>query len=635
MPDKKDTTVMPSQIDVHAELPAETGREPQDSAPVRYAGMAAGWTVIAIAIAILYEVLGRLFFDRGTNWVFEVSGYALIWFTFLSGGFALGRHRHIHVEILADRLTQRSQLFLRVAGLVLIWCYLAVLLFFTLETTFAAFETGERSPTPARVPMALVYVIMAIGLVFFLYQASISLIRDARELAKSSGPINAKSLAAFAVVVAGGIVAWSFSPPTGLLILLFALLFAGLPVFAVLGTVGSFGLFMVQGLDIGLGQSALLAFKATDSYTLLAIPLFILAGIVLQRGGIGADLYRLATTGLGGVRGGLGIATVLACGVFAAISGSSVATAAAIGLIAIPEMVRRGYQPRKVYGLMAAGGTLGILIPPSTAMILYSSLTNVSTGQLFMGGVVPGILLMVLFGIFVYFTTDRKSTTTPKSTRAETNQALLRGGPALALPVIVLGGIYLGIFTATEAAAVALVYAVVLSLVQKRLKVKEIPSVIAEGTLSSGMIMMIIVGAITLGGVITYLRIPNMVVSAVEESGLSVMWVMVLIVLGYIILGMFLEVVSIMLITLPIVYPLVTSLGVDGLWFGVFLVILMELSLLTPPVGLNLFVIKDVAKAPFSVVLRGAMPYWYILLLMLVILAVFPQLVTWLPGQVF
>ena len=631
MPDKEETTVLQSDSQVQAEV----GRSSQDSAPVRYAGMAAGWTVIAIALAILYEVLSRLFFGRGTNWVFEISGYALIWFTFLSGGFALGRHRHIHVEILVDRLTIKSQLFLRVAGLVLIWCYLAVLLFFTLESTISAFETGERSPTPARVPMAIVFVIMAIGLAFFLYQASISLIKDARELTKTSGHVNIKSLATFAVVAAVGVVVWSFSPPSSLLILLFALLFAGLPVFAVLGSVGSFGLFMLQGLNIGLGQSALLAFKATDSYTLLAIPLFILAGIVLQRGGIGADLYRLGATGLGGVRGGLGIATVLACGFFAAISGSSVATAAAIGLIAIPEMVRRGYQPRKVYGLVAAGGTLGILIPPSTAMILYSGLTNVSTGQLFMGGVVPGILLMLIFGIFVFVTTDRKSTMTAKSTQAEKNQALLRAGPALALPIIVLGGIYLGVFTATEAAAAALVYAIVLSLVQKRLKVKEIPSVIAEGTLSSGMIMMIIVGAITLGGVITYLRIPNILVSAIEESGLSVMWVMVLIVLGYIILGMFLEVVSIMLITLPIVYPLVTSLGVDGLWFGVFLVILMELSLLTPPVGLNLFVIKDIARAPLAVVLRGAVPYWFILLLMLVILAIFPQLITWLPAQVF
>ncbi|WP_256840339.1 TRAP transporter large permease subunit [Ornithinimicrobium faecis] len=617
-----------------AELPREDQVE-QVNPLVKYSAYAAGALVLLIAIAVTYEVILRLVAGHGTSWVYEYSTYTLLWFTMLAGGYVLAVRRHIHVDVIVDRLSAKTQALAQLAGSLMVLAYIALLTYFTFEMLVRAAETGQRSPTPIQVPFTLILGIMFIGLAVFTFQAVMTLWQDLKAFRSEKGKLSYPAIAIFVAAVTASIVMWPSAPEVAVLLLLFTLLFAGLPIFSVLGVVGTLGLTFIHGTITGLEATAEISRDAVTSNTLLAIPLFILAGIILQRGGLGRDLYMVAATLLGGMRGSLGIATIAACAIFASISGSSVATAGAIGLIAIPEMMRRGYKQKKVTGMLAAGGTLGILIPPSTAMIIYAGMTNESTGQLFIAGIIPGALLVLLFSLYVYFTTDRSSTHQVKYTSRERWEALRRGLPGLSMPAIVMFGIYFGLFTATEAASIALVYAAFLTFVQGRLTVRDIPSVVRDGTIASGMIAMIIVGAHLLGALITLLRIPNDLIAFVEANNFPVIGVMLGIVACYIVLGMFLEVVAVMLITLPIVYPLVISMGIDGLWFGIFVVILMELCLITPPVGLNLFVIKDIANAPLGTVIRGAAPYFFLLMFGALVIAIFPWLVTWLPSQIY
>jgi C4-dicarboxylate transporter DctM subunit len=377
----------------------------------------------------------------------------------------------------------------------------------------------------------------------------------------------------------------------------------------------------------------MIIYESLHSFTLTAIPLFILMANILIHSRISEDLYRFIHSLVGHWPGGLGIATVLFCAGFSAISGSSVATAATVGMLSVPEMLQMGYDRRFTFGLVAAGGTLGILIPPSLSMILYGALTDVSVGDLFIAGIIPGLILTGFFLIYtVIHARKRGYVRTRPAGWSERVIALRRSAWGLVLPPLVLGGIYLGWFTPTEAAGVGVVYSLTAALISRRLRILNLMPVLLSSLRTTVMVLIIIVGAILFGHVVTILHVPQRLITFLGELDAAPWQFIILVCVIFIFLGDFLEVVSITIITLPIIFPILLAMGIDPVWFAVIMTINMEFALITPPVGLNLFVIKGVVEdASLMEVFQGTLPFMLLMLAVLILVILFPQLSLWLP----
>ena len=605
------------------------------------AGSFAGYAMLFACLITTYEVIMRHFFHEPTIWVFDITCYILVWFGFLSAAYGLKEGSHINVDILVGKMNARTKVPLEIIAYALCLVYSFILLIYTWEMTLEAFLNKEAAPTVLHIPMYLVEIGMVIGSLLLCLQALRLLMARIAVLVKGNlegglGLLNnpALVLPLYLLLVVLGIWLFVVSPGAGVVVTILILLFAGVPVFTSLGIVGTLGLFLLMGVHYGLPQTAFVGLKSLDNFILLAVPMYILAGQILMSGGIGRELYDVCIKWLGHLPGGIAAATVGACAIFAAISGSSVATAAAIGLIALPEMLKRGYDPRLAYGVLAAGGTLGILIPPSGAMIIYSSITDESTGALFIGGIVPGVILAVIFALFAMFICARtgRYEKIPPFPWKERLLVFKDSFWGLLTPVIIIVTIYTGVCTPTEASAITVVYALIVTLLRRSLKRRELSVVMAESTRSATMILMIVIGAMLLGTITTFLQVPQQVVALVGSLQVPTWVIMILLCLVFVILGMFLEVVSILLITMPIVYPLIIYLGFNGVWFGVFITLLMEMALITPPVGLNIYVIQGIGKASMIDVIRGVLPFMLLLLVGLLLLWFFPQMALWLPG---
>lgn len=406
----------------------------------------------------------------------------------------------------------------------------------------------------------------------------------------------------------------------------------GIPVFAALGLFGG-GLMLAGGGSIGaIGE---IVFGKLNIYLLVAIPLFTLMAHIMIRGRIVDDLYGTAHTLLRHLPGGLGVATVAACTVFAAISGSSVATALTIGAVAVPQMLRYGYSDKAAYGVVGGGGTLGILIPPSGPMVLFAVIADASIGQLFIAGVLPGLMIAAMFSLWCMLSQGRSTTVKrlPRASLGEVATALRKSFFALCLPVFVLGGMYLGVFTATEAAGAGALAALVVAMgIYRTLSLADLWRCAMDAARTAAMIFMILAAAAVFSHVLTKMRIPQEIVALVTTYGLGQLEFLLAVMLIIFILGMFLETISIILITTPIVLPVLAALGIDPIWYGILLMINLELALITPPVGMNLFTIKAIAKAPIERIIVGVVPYAAMLLVALMLVLAFPQIALWLPS---
>ncbi len=412
---------------------------------------------------------------------------------------------------------------------------------------------------------------------------------------------------------------------------LILLLLTGIPIFAALGLTASAIMLIVEGDIDGLGKAA---YTHLDKPVLATIPLFVFMAQVMIRAGVIDELYDFAYKLIGHVRGGLGAATVLACTIFAAISGSSVATALSIGSSAIPQMKRFGYPERDALGVVAAGGTLGILIPPSGPMILYAVVSEASIGALFLAGIIPGVLLALAFAVFcILQARTRPEVAVPqRAGRRELAWAFRRSIWALLAPPVVMGGIYFGVFTATEAAAAGSLYALAVAvLVYRNFGLRDLWDCAYSAMRTSMMVFMIIAGAAMFGHAITLIRLPAGVTEAVAGMGLGPLGFILVVMVLIFVLGMFLESIAIILITTPILLPTMMALGIDPIWYGILLMINLELAMITPPVGMNLFVIKGITDAPLSTVVRGASPFVVLMLGGIGVLIAVPELATWLP----
>lgn len=425
------------------------------------------------------------------------------------------------------------------------------------------------------------------------------------------------------------------STELGLLILFFVLLFSGIPVAFGLGLFGLFGLYFLFGGGPMLRQTAILAYSTLDSFTIVALPLFVLTSCILKNAGVGVRIYRFADVLVRHLPGGLGIATIIFCCLFAAMTGSSTAVAATASMIALPEMLARGYSRKLTIGLLAAGGTLGILFPPSLPLLLYASMTNESIGSLFMGTLVPGLILAAMFCIYMAVAAgrDKNIQRQPRATFKEimiTTKGAIGG---LITIIIIMGGIYSGIFTPTESGGIAAIYSVILcAFIYRTLSKEGLKKSLLEITTINAMIMMIIIGANLTQQVILMGQIPQNILKALTSFQISP-WVIILSInIFLIIMGGPLEAITILVITLPMLYPIVTQLGFSGVWFAVIMMINMELALISPPEGMNLFILQNMAKSNAAEVSWGVVPFLIIMGLFLALISLVPSLVTWLPA---
>jgi C4-dicarboxylate transporter DctM subunit len=412
------------------------------------------------------------------------------------------------------------------------------------------------------------------------------------------------------------------------------MLFSGLPVGFALGITTLVVMVLFSHTPLIMIPDVM--YSALNSFTLMAIPFFVIGAQFMLRGGTSKYLINAANCLVRHIWGGLAIVGVIGCMIFAAICGSSTATALAMGVIIIPEMIRRGYPRHFATGVLAASGTMGVIIPPSLGLILYGVLTGESIPRLFLAGVMPGLLEGALYITWIYIYSRKKGIRGgERATGKETLDATVKALPALSLPVIVLGGIYSGVVTVTEAAALAAVASLIISLfIYREVKLKDILSISGEAMMSAGMIMFIISTALLFGHWITQAQIPFKLIAIISDMHVSPILFLLFINILLLIFGCFLDAISITLITIPILLPVLQHMGINLIHFGIILTVNMEVGCITPPVGLNLFVISGATRAPLAEVIRGSFPFVIIGFIQIALITYVPQFVLFLPNLI-
>lgn len=417
---------------------------------------------------------------------------------------------------------------------------------------------------------------------------------------------------------------------------LFILLALRIPVAFAMFVVGFLGIWVIDSSNAAFSLLASESFTLASSPELVVIPLFILMGNVASVTGMSRRLYDAAYAIIGQFRGGLASATVIGCGGFAALSGSSVASALTMGKVALGQMERFNYNQRLSTGVVAAGGTLGILIPPSTGFVIYAILTEQSIGRLFLAGVLPGLLLLSLFVVMVMAITWVKpeyGPAGPATSLQEKAQALLGAGPIVGVILLTIGGIYGGLFSPVEAAAVGAGIVILYGFVSGGLGLATLWEAARDSVVTTATVMLILIAAHMINPFLALSHIPSAVGEVLTGLGLGPIGTLVLILVIYLVLGCFLEGFAMLVLTLPIFFPIVLEMGIDPIWFGVLTVLTLEMGLISPPVGINVFIVKSVApKVPLSEIFRGVLPFWFMMIVTVAILILFPQIVLVLPN---
>jgi len=424
----------------------------------------------------------------------------------------------------------------------------------------------------------------------------------------------------------------------GIFFLFFLMIFRTPVAFAML-LAGFFGMWVLQGLRTAGALMLTESYSAVASETLIVVPMFVLLGNIASAAGFSRGLYDAAFAWVGHFRGGLASASVLGCAAFSAVSGSSVATAVTIGKVALPEMKRLGYADGLATGAVAAGGTLGFLIPPSTGFVLYAILTEQSIGRLFMAGILPGLLLMVLFMLTVWLVALRKPDQAPAGPNVPIRQrfaTLKQAGPLMAVMVLTIGGIYIGAFTPVEASGIGAALVILLAVAGRKLSRAGFAAAVMDTLKTTAMLYMIVIGANVLNPFFAVTQIPALLGEGLQGLGLGPYGTLFAIIIAYVIMGMFMDGLSMLVISVPIVFPVITALGFDPIWFGVVAVIVVEMGMITPPVGLNVFVVRGVAgDVPLKTVFSGVMPFLFAMIVGLLLIILFPQIALIIPNTMF
>lgn len=652
-------------------------------------GGVAAALVFAILAMVGIEVVSRGFLGAPTYWVTEYSTYTLVSLSFLGLTYAQHTGSHIQVSFVVEALPAHLRDAMARHGTWLGLFFLAVLTWqmgiFVVSEKINDTRFWGILNTPQWIPEMPVFI----GLLCFFGYAMIERVAQRTR----GGPLLVIIAAALILALAFGLIALGRRPhylpwiriDYGVLLLFgimtlicyllegwkMAIAFAativvsaaifyllkgaplplvgsvlgagivlylilGIQIWAALGMVGMFGLYFL----LPLPQVAVVAersWASLNSFTFTAVPMFVLMGNLLVHSGVTSDLFDSFSKWTGRVRGGLGLAAIGSSGIFAALSGSSIATAATIGQVAGPEMIKRGYSPRLASGTVAAGGTLGILIPPSIPMIIFGTAAGAPVTVLFVAGIVPGLLLIASMVGLVLLWSYAVPGSAPVSVRHTLRERLLslKGTlPFMVLIAGVMGSIYFGIVTITEAGALSAFFAAFLCLAYRKLTLRVLSDALLDTAKVTSYVLIIVAGAAILSWVVDYLGIPRALVDAIEAANFPILALLLLIGLLYVILGMFLDPISMMLMTLPVTYPLIELAGYNAIWFGVILMMLIEVGLVTPPVGIILFVLRGtLPDVPLRDVILGAFPFVVVILLNIVLLSCFPGIVGWLPAM--
>jgi tripartite ATP-independent transporter DctM subunit len=619
-----------------------------------WAGILSVLLMVMLAVFIFTQAFSRYVLSSHIPGLFDISIYSLVLFTFLSGAYTLREGSHISVDLIWTHLPEPSRAGLDMAAGVAGLLFSVAMAWFSWRWAQLAFSSDVMTISEIPIPKGILIGSISVGFLLVGLEILRQLVQTAVKTTGTWFPGGAGRffkesplvpLMVFLVgICVGLVVAVEWSKWLGICVFATMMLLSGMPVCFALGFTGSVGLYLLVG-GPALGQIPFLAFKAVESFPLTCLPLFIIAGLVMERGKMVDEVFKLFRMISGHSASAPLLTTILAGGFFCAVSGSSVATTSLIAAATLPMFVSQGYRKSIACGTVA-GATVGTVIPPSIGYILYGVITEESIGRLFIAGIIPAVMIFGLYFAYIILrsTINADSLFEPGRKKPEPQgienrvekeaffTVLKRSIWGLLAPVFVLGGIYMGVFTPSEAAAVMLVYAIVISLwVMRTLTPLQLLESVRSGAKISSMILLIIVGAKIFGAVTSQLRIASDLVSFVSNAGISPMGSLFLVAVMLMLLGMFLDAASTMVITLPIFYPLLVSLGFDAVWLGVFYIIVLEIGLLTPPVGLNLFVIRGVSGFPMGAIVRGALPFILMMLLALIVLALFPELAVWLP----
>ena len=642
--------------------------------------------LLAMLAIICFDVLMRYVFNSPTTWATEIATYLLVAIAFLGMAYTHLQGAHIRMDFLISAVSPITRTTLTLIAEWLGFIFVAFAAWQSVVMTWENFVNGTRIFSLLYTPVYLPQIPIAIGFIAFGLAILANILRHSPPRAP------AWLVPAFVVVLAAALAllgarpALAFGGPFdwgSILIVAATLVVAGVlsgwrVLFGVVAILLGVAVVLVVGRDVGPGsviaiEAAITLFflaigvrvglalglvgltslyfllsspapitlaerswQSVNSFTLTAVPMFVLMGALLLRSGLSEQVFEALAKWMGRFPGGIAHAGVGACTIFAAVSGSSLATAATMGIVACPEMEKRGYNPKLAYGSIAAGGTLGILIPPSIAMIIYGSTVGAPVATLFIAGIVPGALLALSFMgvVFVWALIDRNAA--PRGERFSWRArfaALLDILPIALLIGAVLGVLYAGVATPTEAGAMGAMAALAICYFRRRLDRVVLLEVLLETVRVTAFLFLIIVGAAILTHSFDYLRLPKILVEAVTAADLSPLLVMIAISLVYIVLGMFIDSISMMVMTLPVIFPVVVGMGFDPIWFGVVVVILMEIGLITPPVGMNLFALRGIGeRASMTDIVHGVIPFALIMVLGVVLLYWQPGLATWLPA---
>lgn len=599
-----------------------------------------GIAIFFLMIVITFiDVFLRYFFGKPLDGTVEITGLMMAMVVFLYTGYAQWTKTHICMDILTQKLRPGHQAMLECATLT--WSTATLLL---ATWTMARYGLTNLKATPILgIPFSPFICLGAAGCALL----CLALARDAlAAFARLTATANGLNIVlAVALAVIPLLAAWllgghrmmgvsSLAIGGAGMVLLFVLFFLGMPIGFALMATGLFFVCLLKGQGAALTMFGTAWFNTVSNYTWAPLMSFMLMGYACYYSKFGEDLYRLGTAWLGHLRGGLAMGSVVACTLFGAVVGDVLSGTIAMAAIALPEMRRAGYSDGLAVGTLACSGTIGALIPPSTTFILYGVLAEQSIGDLFMAGLVPGLLCMACFMAVIWVMAAFKpelAPRRPKASRAERVASLKSGLPILALFMLVIGGIYGGLFTATEGGAIGACGTLILALLMKRLHWKNFLETMRESSRFSAMCFTLLGGATVLGYFMTMSRLPTWMATSIAGMDVAPMLIMLVIVLVICFLGCFLPAIPLILICVPIFLPIAKTFGWDLIWFGVIIAILNNMASITPPFGISLFVMKGIADVPLGVMFRAAMPFVAALFACLALVVAFPQISVFLP----
>ena len=604
----------------------------------------AGILLVGMVFLIAVTVIGRYLFNQPVTGANEILRLALLGVAFLALGEVEMRGRHIKVTMLSDKLPADARLILDFSMSLLNVGVLVLLTWQCFDLTYDNWLDRTESLVLG-LPIYLVMLAMTVGAFLSLLSFAAGFFQRMLDVFERDNlyrwlcPAAIFSAIIFFTPQWMEALSWDVSRTTAGIMglsLMLLLLFSGAPVGTIMLMVGYAGTCYISSTNAGLSILSQVSYSTASSYGWIVLPLFMFMGNLVFHGGLARDVYKTAHAWLGHYPGGLAMATVGGCAGFAAACGDSLSTATTMCMVSLPEMRRYKYKESLATGAIAAGGTLGILIPPSLGFIIYGMLTDVSIGALFIAGILPGILLSGLFIIMIYLRARSNPLLAPRAVKVSWKEKFVSfrsTGAILVLFILVIGGIYAGLFTPSEGGGVGAFGALVAALLKRRLNWKYFLEAVKSAVVMNAAVFYILIAAMVLAHFVTVCQIPIVLSNLLVNTALNKWVILILVLIGYIIFGCIMNIMPAMIITLPIIFPAMVALGFDPIWFGVLMVINMEMGQITPPVGINVFAIASVAPdIPMGQVFSGIVPFLLMMVLAMIIIMFIPQIATFLPN---